>query len=91
MCALHAVMLSGMFALSCVPEQVDISKSFEHPVQTDMRRTFQIAFSFLYGMQVDISNSFEVRCVEGTDDIDEPFLQKKMEQCELQFAYVLCT
>ncbi len=42
-------------------------------------------------MQVDISNSFEVRCVEGTDDIDEPFLQKKMEQCELQFAYVLCT
>ncbi len=46
MCALHAVMLSGMFALSCVPEQVDISKSFEHPVQTDMRP--------------DVSNSFQL-------------------------------
>ncbi|KAI7842094.1 hypothetical protein COHA_004289 [Chlorella ohadii] len=37
------------------------------------------------GRTVDISNSFEVRCVEGTDDIDEPFLQKKMEQYKQTF------
>ena len=35
-----------------------------------------------FRLQVDISNSFEMRCMEGTDDIDEAFLQKKMEQCE---------
>ena len=34
------------------------------------------------GRVVDISNSFEMRYRQGSSDIDEPFLQKKMEQCE---------
>lgn len=35
------------------------------------------------GRTVDISNSFEMRLVGGSDvDIDEAFLQTKMEQCE---------
>lgn len=47
----------------------------------------------LPSFQVDISNSFEMRCMEGTDDIDEAFLQKKMEQCEwpqVEQQYVVC-
>ena len=34
------------------------------------------------GRVVDISNSFEMRYRQGSSDIDEPFLQKKTEQCE---------
>ena len=42
------------------------------------------------GRTVDISNSFEMRSVEGAGAaaIDEAFLHKKMDQCE--WAQALC-
>ena len=43
---------------------------------------------------MDISNSFEIRLAEGgtgDTDIDMPFLQKKLEQCEWQCGGSMCT